>query len=446
MPKKIIFLSLAAFVCIIAFSCSPPTNPAEPTHYFITGRMYDSLNGAPVSGATFRYGDASVVSGSDGAFSIDMGTTADVLDSPMGYSAAGYSFMYINPVRVDLAAANDVVVRLKPLTDVLYTVKSLQCKIYDDSAVEITDDVTVTLAVLPRNGTYTAMQVNTYDDARACYYFETRTHSSDCMVLAWIAMPDPADSFFVHKTGVDLNGPEPIQIRFDEPAAGYSDVALTVDTIACKAGGFYLTPYGLFPILTKFTDGGVIQTAGQVSFTDGTPKTISVYNPDNWQCLWAQELLDAAYVGAEGGIRKFMSTTAIAAPSPAITIPALNTGIGPGADPVLASWAYDSAAGTISIDVVPDAQVYQFVVLDNLGPASVNFGTIVSFSNSTTLPAWVNEIVRNDSPRTMMLMVMTTDLAAYGLDLVSRDTYPPSTRFGLLSQDPVNPYVKAFDF
>ncbi len=446
MPKKIVFLCLAALVCIMAFSCSPPANPAEPTHYFITGHMYDSLNGAPVSGATFRYGDASGISGSDGAFSIDMGTTADVRSEPMGFSAPGYSFMYINPARVDLADANDVVVRLKPLTDVLYMVKSLQCKIYDDSAVEITDDVTVTLAVLPRNGIYTPMQVNLYDDARACYYFESRTHSSDCLVLAWIAMPDPADSFFVHKTGVDLNGPEPIQIRFDEPDTGYSDVALTVDTIQCTAGGFYMTPYGLLPILAKFTDGGVLQVDGQIDFTDGTVKTVSVYNPGNWQCLWSQQSLDAGYVGAEGGIKRFMSTTAIAAPSPAITIPALDTGIGPGEDPVLASWTYDSAAGAISVDAVAGAQLYQFSVFDNLVADPINFGTIVSFSSSASLPAWVNGIVKNDSPRTMLMSVMATDLAAYDLELVSRDTYPPSTRFGVLSQTPAMPFIKEFSF
>jgi hypothetical protein len=443
MHKKVFFPSLALISCFIAFSCAPSATH-NPTHYFITGHVYDGMNGAPVFNATFRYGSDSGTTDEDGAFSVDLGTTEGTRNEAMGFTAPGYGFKYVDPVRLDTADDNDLLIRLTPLTDALYSVRDIECTIFDDTATEITTAAQVILAILPMNGIYGAVSVDEYDDDRDCYFFSTRVHSDNCLVLAMVQMPDPADSFVVHKMNIDLNASEPVELRFDQPAAGYSAVTLTVDSDNCTASGQYITPYGLLPIVCKFDDGAQTHLDAEVTFDDGTPKTVSVYNPGGWRTIWLQQMKD--YVTYAPDVKTIMSTTAVTDPSAAVTIPALDAGRGPTAAPDTDTWDYDAATGEISIDAVADTQLYQFIVLDGLAGPIINFGTIVSFESSIVLPAWVNSIINEDSPRTMGLALMDTDLSGYSLEMMNRDTYPESTLFGSIAPAGPVPYNKTFDF
>ncbi|OHD72115.1 MAG: hypothetical protein A2177_06135 [Spirochaetes bacterium RBG_13_68_11] len=369
----------------------------------------------------------------------------------MGFSASGYTFMHFDPVRVDTADANEMVIRLKPLTDVLYSVKDVHCTIYEtDGTTEITDATLVRLAVLPMNGIVGAAQTPTHVAGAPGYYsLAINRHSADCLALIWVERPATTLSFSAHLTGVDLSGSEPITLRFDEPAAGdYRELDLTAETIFSEAEGQFVSPYGLLPVVCKYVDDDGPQTLIKttVEFSDGTMETVTFYNPDNWPCFWMQRGIDATYVGTSA--RVLMSTTAIGVTTgDQLTLPALSAGLGPSSDPDLGSWAYDAIAGSISIDPITDAQLLQFTVLNTEATPDINVGTIVSFSNPQVLPTWVNDLVSYDSPRTMLMMPMDTDLAVYELDMVNRDTYPASAHFGvLLTSGTYQPFSKDFAF
>jgi hypothetical protein len=51
MQRKIFGWSLCILAAIGVLACSPPGTP-EPAHYFITGHVYDGMNGDPVANAT----------------------------------------------------------------------------------------------------------------------------------------------------------------------------------------------------------------------------------------------------------------------------------------------------------------------------------------------------------------------------------------------------------
>jgi hypothetical protein len=443
--KKFFASSLCTLACLVVLSCAPPES--TPTHSQITGHVYDGMNGAPVPNATVRYGNGSGTTGADGAFSIDLGTTAGVLEEAMGFSASGYGFMYIDQVKVDTAGTNNLVVRLKPLTEILYPVKTVHCKIFEtNGTTEIVDATRVILAVLPMNGrrSDTAAQTTSYDGGEECYVLWTNRHSDDCLVLILVERPTTAQSFCAHLTGVDLSGSEPVDLVFVEPTVGYTDVVLTAESPASQAEGQFVTPYGLLPMVCTYDDTDSSQTVLKTTVefgADGTTETVTVYNPDNWPCSWLQKGVDGAYGGTS--THALMSTTAIGTMASSVTLPDLNAGLGPSSDPVETSWQYDAVAGSISIDAIPDARLLQFAVV-NASPA-FNLGTIVSFSNPVVLPAWLNDIISADSPRSMYMIPMDTDLVAYELDMANRDTYPAPAGFGVLL-DGSTPFEKDFAF
>ncbi len=98
MIKRIFLAGLSLLFVFFFFSC-----PAQQggTSYTITGTIHDAYNGALIPGATFRFADKSSTTGSDGAFSIDLGTTGGVLTGSVGVSANGYSFAYIDTIEVN---------------------------------------------------------------------------------------------------------------------------------------------------------------------------------------------------------------------------------------------------------------------------------------------------------------------------------------------------------
>jgi hypothetical protein len=444
MVKRIVLLGLAAVAVIMTVSCTPPETP---THFNITGHFYDGMNGKPVPNAVLRYGSAIGTSGADGAFSVDIGTTAGVHNEDMGFNAPGYTFWIIDPARLDTADTNDVAIRLKPLSKALYSMKDIRVNIYDTVGTEITDSTNVIIAILPRNGIVQAFQATSYNGG-GYYSFPVNAHSTDCLVLLWITRPDPNQSFFMHRIGVNLETSEPISLRFDQPlASAYSPIAMTADSTDCSASGQFITPYGLLPVLFTYIDdsGPTRVFNSSVEFSDGVTESVDIYDPDGWQCFFVQQGQDTGYVGGSD-YKNLMSTTAFAAVSTTLTLPALNSGLGPSADADLTSWQYNNATGSISIDAVADTQLYQFQVLDQFSSSAINYGIIISFSNSLVLPAWANAIVGEDSPRTMLMIPMQTDLTAYDLEFINRDTYPVSTHFGALQLTSAIPLNKQFNF
>ncbi len=453
MLKKVPFPVLVLFFCSTVLSCPPPE---VPVHYYITGHAYDCMNGAPVPNAAVRYGELSGVSGTDGSFSIDLGTAAGVMSQPMGWSAPGYRFMYVDPVRVDTAEDNVMTIHLEPLSEALYSRKEIRCRVYDSGGIEITTAESVILGVLPRNGKIGAWQATSYNGTDNCYDFEPNRHSADCLVLAIVDMPfaSSADSFFVHLTGVDLSGPGTVDLRFDEPASGYTGVTLTAESTDSAASAQYDTSYGFFPVIGTFVDdaGPETKIGGEVEFSDGTSETFTVYNPAGWRWYWSQRgAFDT--VSLPPGVKAFMSTGAFSSMSAAVTLPALDSGRGPDALPDSGTWLYDPAAGSLSIGAVAGTQIYQYNVLDTTAePDDITFGTMVLFGNSRVLPSWLNLVIADDSPRTMYLTLMDTDLEAYEPWMTGLDNYPPSAAFGVVmdwvvvpSPQPV-PFVKEFSF
>jgi hypothetical protein len=440
MIKRIFLAGLSLLFVFFFFSC-----PAQQggTSYTITGTIHDAYNGALIPGATFRFADKSSTTGSDGAFSIDLGTTGGVFNGSVGVTANGYSFTYIDTIEVNTADNNQITIKLHPLSNVTYTPKVLHCKIYDtDGTTEITD-ASVTLATMSKNGSLigAAGQGVTYDSGNGYYPFTTITYSADSMVFALATFTaDHTKDFIVHKTGVDLSGPGPIDVSLTKPSTGFHDVSVTVDSVNCQAQGNYITPYGTIPIFARYTTLGNSVLSNSIVFLDGTTtETVTVYNPDSWQCFWAQMRHDTAYTGT--GYKNLISSSAIMALPSAVTIPSIDAGIGPTADPNLSSWQYNYTTGALSIDAVAGALSYQYGVVD---ASSITWGSIVLLNNAATLPSWLTSILYGKSPLTFSLTLVGSDLTAYKLSFASLDTSPPSARLGLLQAGQNTPYTKTF--
>jgi hypothetical protein len=141
-------------------------------------------------------------------------------------------------------------------------------------------------------------------------------------------------------------------------------------------------------------------------------------------------------------MKMLISTTEMSTPSSTLVLPALATGLGPNSDPdITTSWLYNYATGALSIAALTDAQLYQYTVKDSSG---IKCGVIVSFGNSLTLPAWLNDSIDDRAPLTFTLAIMDTDIAYYTINDMARDTYPGSAHFGRLTDTMNDEFEKTF--
>ena len=374
----------------------------------LTGVVRDSVTGEPVDNTTVSFGGSSVTTGSDGAFSFDLGASSGTVSGSWGISASGYEFLFLEQVAVDASQNVDLPVYMSPIDGSGYPTRQIDLTVNDSGGIEIPDGWEISVQILNSNGGsedygihYTNGGPNT---------FNTPTFGSDCLVVVKVKDLTGAPQFIAWARQVDLST---------------ATTSLTLTATAGTAIDITADAIGNMGMLTLGTPYGPVDV-GEWMFESDTLISDTIYNPYGYDGLWAQMGLDTSDPSYD---KVFFSTSAISSIGTQVTLPALDETLGPNAGYVGFSVSYSASTGVLSFPAVSGAQFYCVQIMEDVA-SDTRLGQIFSMSESITLPQWLRTdlagvtadvvVGATDSNRTLLLIS----------DIGSVWEFPPDIKLG----------------
>ncbi len=365
----------AMFIVLILAGCPVGTPPA--VHHFLTGKVIDLRTGVGVPGATVELADLSATTASDGSFSIGLGSAGGTVSGSVCVYAAGYGVIYAVPVSVDAGKDTAMTVFGWPSSPPL-TTRSVKIKILDSTSTEIPVDTNVMYAIL--NSAGGSENNTTFYSAYVAggIVVESPTFGTDCLVAATAFL---GTRFSVMARQLDLSALS-TTVTLTQDSVSTTTVNLAGDTDGNGGTLSFMTPYGSF-LADNFTLAG-----------SPAVRTISVANPYGYGASWMQGQTIANYLGS-GLVKTLVSVSSAASVAANVTLPAVNTSLGPNAIPDSDSIGY--GGGVLSIAPVSGTDVYAFLLLDETMNTFVGF--MLSTGPSVTLPQWLQSQLDGHSVR-----------------------------------------------
>ncbi len=400
MKKFGLFILLCA-LCVLLASCK--TEPVDGT---LKGTVHDRASGLPVSGVTVSFGSQSATTNSSGSFNLGLGDTSGTVSDSFSMYATGYGFLYMTKVDLDAGTSTSVSFIVAPQDTAGYTTKTINGVLTDSSGTAWTagKDYNGNVTTLTGGAGGFWAQVG----AAGAYSITTSAFSDDC--LLWFYTP------FQTMVKADLSGSSPITLDVQQPQPGeYTDI-----DISGNAGNpfevAFVSPYGMPKVANGIS-----------------PDTVSLHNPYNYQVIFLVGAIDATFVGYPGHARMHQVISAPLNVSGALTLPSLDTSLGPDEPPDKGTLQYN--AGVLSIDPVAGAEVYQYTLSDNGSGQWV--GTILSDSDSTTLPSWLTTLLSGTliDIEFQVIDASTTEFGPDVLEAMGRGTSPINFKIGMIVQD-----------
>lgn len=397
-----LFLLLCG-LCVFLTSCPAPSGPVEGT---LKGTVHDKDSGLPVSGVTVSFGSHSATTDSSGSFSLGVGATSGTVTDSFSIYADGYGFLFLNKADLDASSSTSVSLLVTPLDNSGYTLKTISGVLKDSSGDPWTEGDDYNGDVVTLTGGEGGFWATVGDDG--AYSIYTRAFSDDCLI--WFYNP------FQTMVKADLSGPSPIKLDVEQPQPGeYTDVDVSGEA-GSHFGVAFASPYGM-PMVT-----------------DGiSPDTISLHNPYDYQVVLLVGAIDPTFVGYSGHARMHQAISAPENISSVLTLPSLDTSLGPDEPPDMDTLQYN--AGVLSIQPVAGALIYQYVLSKNTTGQWV--GSILSDSDSTTLPSWLTTLLAG-TLIDIEFQVIDANLTEFGPDILEamgRGTSPINVKIGQIVQD-----------
>ncbi len=338
----------------------------EGVTHTLTGVVRDGVNGDLIAGVIVTFGTNSVTTGSDGAFSFDLGASSGTVSSSWSMSASGYEFDYLEQVAVDASQNVDLQVYMSPIDESGYSTREIDLTVEDSGGTEIPTGWLVELEISNSNGgghqedkPYANGGPNT---------FNTPTFGSDCLVVVSVEDNTGAPQFIAWARQVDLSAATTsLTLR----ATASTSVDITADAI------------GNMGMLTLWTPYGPVDV-GEWMFASSTLISTTIYNPYGYYGSWAQMNLDTSDPNYE---KLLYSLSAISSIGTSVALPAIDATLGPNAGYGGFSVSYSASTGVLSFPAVSGASGY--VVQIGYASSGDRLGQIWSVSESIMLPDWL---------------------------------------------------------
>jgi hypothetical protein len=363
--KKELIATLLGATLLALVGCSPPSGSSGGGR--ISGRVFDSVTGKGIPGATVIFGGYSDTTDALGGYTIEVEKSVNTVSGVFAaFKGLDYAFRVCSGISVDPTTDPLYDIGMYPINSTGYDETVLSGKIYNNMNEQVGDGASLTLFIVNEDGGCTWVSGISYDYSGGTgYSAATPTFGSDCLVI--VRVEDGGDVFQFYLTHQDLTVD---QTDYDlaEPASGYTSVTVSGTQGTTFQGHLVAWPNGMV----------FAYAAGDLS--SSSQATFDLYNPSDFPMMW-WTLTSEMNVPGPGDLTVGMHAQEIAF-SDTISLPAPPAFAGPAGTVDGATAAWDGS--TISFHPVDGADGYQIVLQDNAGC----FGAIwLPSSGSITLPS-----------------------------------------------------------
>jgi hypothetical protein len=339
----------------------------------ISGKVFDWVTGAGISGATVVFGNYFGTTDLSGAYSITVPDSVSTVDGTLAaFKGLEYTFLATAGISIDPTTDPVYNIGLAPTDASAYPGRNLAGRIYDNTGAELSVGSRLEFYFINENG---GQQRVTQNYGPAGYSLNTKTFGSDCFVNV-VARDEPNPfsvpllQFYLkdQDLSVDLD-PYDHPYDLNQPP----DENFTTVTANGTGGTMF---YGFLVVPNR----GWAGIAGE-DFNESSNVTLKLYNPDDFQMGWLTQTVDPDT--PEPGVGTFKISVAMLPFSDTINLPAAYTQAAPlgAVDGTSVDW--DSSTGTLSFDEVNGANGYWVFLRDDDGYSS----TLFSNSSSIAFPS-----------------------------------------------------------
>ncbi len=318
----------------------------------ITGRVFDSVTGAPIAGASVVCGGQTVTTDSSGKYRVEgSGSKTGMFAVWKGQS---YRFLVVTPVTVDLSGNPVCDVSMVPNSTASYT----RYTISGNLPAALAAAGSIYMRIHNANGGYSDGSA-VLSSGATTYTLQVSTSGTNC--LAWVVLDDgvAAEPINFYVEGVSIGG-------------GTNTLNLSAPTTQnVTVNGGVNGQMFPSPMLMTTTWGPVAFLGGLSPFS-GTSKVVQMANPSAYPLIWSNMNTVGSFMRGAFSART--------SPSASVTLPALPTGSDPGSAGGPMIWSHSSA--TLSFSAVFGATGYFISAQDS----ARNMGMIITTDTVLELP------------------------------------------------------------
>jgi hypothetical protein len=352
-------------------ACQPPDGNGKGGGT-ISGRVYDWVTGAGISGATVIYGDYSATTDLSGAYSLTVPEGVSSVDGVLAaFKGLEYSFLATGAISGDPTPDPVYNIGLAPIDTSSYPETNLAGRIFDDTPAEISEGCGIRFAFVNEQGGLWESETNYA--AASGYAVATKAFGSSCFVIVNVLDESDDPLFQYYLTGQDLSS-DRTDYDFTKPSTGFTDVTLN-GTLGTNYQGSLIGPNSL----------GVEYAGGDLfGFSQAT---LQLYNPNNYPMVWVTSAVDAD--NPLPGLNTLKMHAQTMPFSGTIALPAAYTHAAPLGAVVGTTVSWDAGTRTLSFGAVSGANGYLLMLDDDQGSFS---SMMVLSTPSISFPA---ELVAN---------------------------------------------------
>ena len=366
-----------------------------PESQTLSGVLYDSCSGDPVTDAQVRFGDAATQTDAGGAFEFLLAGATPTVSQRFSVLADGYAFLYVEELDVDTGTGAAVSLPLLRRDPASYSGRrAIDGRIYD-GGMEITEGQ-VTVSVYGANGTSETFEPQAYAGG---YAVETAVRSADSLVVVYVSdvsvAGEPRAAFSFLEAEVDLSAAASTTVDAARPPSGdYDFASLSNGEAGDVASGYYVTVYGAVPCrFVPATAGGelipVADSTAEITFGTPGPLEVALYNPDGWDRLVLIRSR-SDFSGASG--RRYAAAGQESALGSNLALPDLDLTLGPD------GYGYDGSLSltdsTLSLSSSPTGvDLYVHYLEVDTGP----LGLVIAREASVVLPVSVLGVMAGEN-------------------------------------------------
>ena len=345
-------------------------------NYSISGKVTDRVTGAPISGASLRYGEHSLATDSQGNYAVNF---REVVTSSLGSKDAilipgvqnvtgifsvhkGLSYMFVLADGINIDPTTNPVynIRLLPMDPSEYQEVIITGRAYDSSGNEIGTNSRINFIIVNELGGVSKVESSAYDSSDGGYSVSTKTFGFDC----FIHVSYGGKSFYVQNK--DLSGQTTVIDLVIPQASSFTSVTISGSESSSYECVLMVPNYLPIPKYGFATIGG-----------GSTQGTTSIYNPDGYPLLWVQKTSATVdEIDIQTGVMSDLWQF-----SPTATMPVLPTRTGPDTSVDAVTATYSN--GVFSFTGVNSANLYAAVLAEGAG----SYGYILSSGESIDFPA-----------------------------------------------------------
>ncbi len=336
----------------------------------ISGRVYDWVTGAGISGATVVFGNYSAATDISGVYSITVDAPVSALQGVFAaFKGLDYQFRVCGSISIDPTTDPVFDIGLMPADSTGYAQRSLGGTIRDNTGAGI-GEAHLWLEIKNENGGRGSSE--TGSNSVGGYATTTQTFGADCFVIVNVEHSSENPLFLYYLTGQDLSADLSSFNLQQPPSADFTTVSLLGSQYSMFEGYLVVPNYGW----VSYASGDLFSSS-QV--------TLNLYNPNDYPMCWYTQTASFDTPGP-GDLTVWINGVTLPF-SNVISLPVPYSQPAPSAtvDGTTASW--NGSTRTLAWEAVDGANGYLAFLADYSTEDPRFYGYILMNSSFITLPS-----------------------------------------------------------